>query len=133
MSIHFAEYHPKNLPNRPCRTAPKHPAAPDCSRNTRTESFPGTCPRADPRSARGRVRRFRQSRNGGAALRENVQLTMNNVQWAVMRLFDDARMGCGAWGGLICSGIYLSCENRWRMGYFMSLRRSSGKIHKPIE
>ena len=24
-------------------------------------------------------------------------MTMNNVQWAGMRLFDDAGMGCGAW------------------------------------
>ena len=34
------------------------------------------------RRARWRGWRFRQSRNGGAVPQENVQLTMNNVQWA---------------------------------------------------
>ncbi len=36
---------------------------------------------------------------------DNVQLTMNNVQWAEMRLYEDAGMGCGAWVVDVVDGL----------------------------
>ena len=59
----------------------------------RMERSKGTCLPLGQHSTRWR------GRNGSAVPRENVQLTMNNVQWAGMLLYGDVGMGCGAWGG----------------------------------
>ena len=71
-------------------------------------TYSGTCRTSDPRSARWRGRRFRQSRNGGAAPREV----------AGMRLYEDAGMGCGAWEVDVVDGL---------MGW---VKIGGAKIHK---